>query len=452
MPINNLPAAIQSVIQQGYLEREFQTSLRAKLGFRAVAEWMDFPAEIGETITKTRPGLLPAITTPLPPAANSDITSGITGQNLNVEQFVLSVNQYAGNMYLNTVTSRVALGNLFLKYAFTLAEQAARSIDILAQQTLFQAYVGGNTRVRVTLGAAATTISVDNIEGFRTTLNSEGQPVPVSSSDPVNVTVGSDVYSLVGFSADSTNVSTTPGGISGTLTFSTAVTVADGTANNPVVSAVAPYIMRPTNSSGVMANNVTAISSSDLNNGKLTMQMILTAKAQLSANGVLPVMDAGGLYVLYVDPFQATGLYNDPAFQRYQETRTKDMEYRKGVIAEILGVKIVETNINPIQASLGAGPIHRGILCGEGALVEGGFTRTGYEGAEKAGPDDEAITIVDGIAHITREPLDALKQVVTQSWSYIGGFVVPTDTTTDPSTIPTATNAAHKRAMIIESL
>jgi hypothetical protein len=59
---------------------------------------------------------------------------------------------------------------------------------------------------------------------------------------------------------------------------------------------------------------------------------------------------------------------------------------------------------------------------------------------------------VDDIAHITREPIDALKQVVTQSWSYIGGFVAPTDTTTTPNTVPTASNAAFKRAAIIETL
>ena len=53
---------------------------------------------------------------------------------------------------------------------------------------------------------------------------------------------------------------------------------------------------------------------------------------------------------------------------------------------------------------------------------------------------------------VCREPIDALKQVVTQSWSYIGGFVVPTDVTANPNTIPTASNAAYKRAVIVESL
>ncbi|OYV54257.1 MAG: DUF4043 domain-containing protein, partial [Acidocella sp. 21-58-7] len=240
MGIQNLPASLQSVIQQNYLERSFEEALRAKLGFRAIADREPFMAGIGETITKTRTGLLPAVTTPLAPAANSDITSGLTPQNYAVEQYSLAVNQYADNMQLNFRTAKVAIASLFLRNAVSLAEQAFRSVDTLAQISLFNTYLGGNTRVRVTLGAAGTAVSVDDIRGFQYTWNSEGQVVAVSGTNPVNVKVGSDVYSLVGAAADGSNVSTTPGGVSGVLTFATNVTVADGTAGNAVVSAVAP--------------------------------------------------------------------------------------------------------------------------------------------------------------------------------------------------------------------
>lgn len=453
MALNNLPAALQSVIQTGFLEHQFGLPLKAKLGFRAIADREPFTANIGETITKTRTGLLPAVTTPMSPAANSDITSGLTPQNYSVEQYILSIAQYAANMQLNIVTQKVAIADLFLRNAYTLGEQAFRSVDTLAQQTLFNTYMGGNTRVRTTLGAPATTISVDDIRGFQNTLNSAGQVVAVSVSNPVNVTVGSDVYSLTGAAADGSNVSTAPGGISGTLTFSGNVTVADGTAGNPVVSAVAPYVVRPSTTSGnTMANTTAAISSSnDINNGKLTMQMVLNAKATMSANGV-PVVDATGMYHLYVDPLQATGLYSDPAFQQFFRGQVTTEEYRQGVIAELLGVRIEETNLNPVQTLAGVGTVRRGLLVGQGALVEGIFTDQAYSEAMDTVDKDDLITIVDGIAHVTREPLDALKQVVTQTWSYIGGFVVPTDTTTNPATIPTASNAAAKRGILLESL
>ena len=452
MSINNLPASLQDVIQTGMLEREFHQALKAKMGFRAIADREPFPAQIGETITKTRAGLLPAITTPMPPASNSDFTSGLTPQNWSVEQYTLAVQQWAGNQQLNVVTSRVAIASLFLQNAVGLGYQAAFSVDTLAQQALFNSYLGGNTRVSVTLGAAAATISVDDIRGFQTTWNSEGVPVPISGTYPVNVTVGSDVYSLTGSAADATNVSTAPGGISGTLTFSTSVTVSDGTAGNAVVSAVAPVVYRPSTSSGnVMAATTAAISATnDINSGRLTMQMILNGKAQLSANAVRPV-DETGMYHLYLDPIQGAGLYGDPAFQYLFRGQPNTREFREGIVAEILGVRLIETNINPVQSLTGVGNVRRGILCGQGALVEGEFTREGYIATDKM-DDDDMITLVDGIAHITREPLDALKQVVTQSWSYIGGFVVPTDITTNPQTVPTASNSAYKRGVMLESL
>jgi hypothetical protein len=448
MAFNNLPTAIQSVIQLGYLEHQFGLPLKAKLGFRAIADREPFMANIGETITKTRTGLLPAITTPMSPAANSDFTSGLTAQN-----YILGIAQYPGMMQLNIATARVAIANLFLRNGYALGEQAYRSIDTLAQQTLFNAYMGGNTRVRVTLGSAGTTISVDDIRGFQQTLNSAGQPVAISSSNPVNVVVGSDTYSLTGFAADGTNVSTTPGGVSGTLTFSTSVTVADGTALNPVISSVAPVIMRPSaTSSGVMAATTAAISSAnDVNNGKLTMQMILTAKATMAANGV-PVVDSTGMYHMYLDPLQATGLYSDPAFQQFFRGQVTTEEYRQGIVAQLLGVRVQETNLNPVQTLAGVGTVRRGVLCGQGALVEGVFTEDMYRNNLDGEDKDDSILIVDDVAMVTREPLDALKQVVTQTWTYAGGFAVPTDTTTTSATIPTANSSAQKRAIILESL
>ena len=452
MAINNLPAALQSVIQQNYLERAFEIPLRAKLGFRAIAEQMDFPAEIGETITKTRTGLLPAVTTPLSPAANSDITSGLTPQNFGIEQFTLGVSQYAANMQLNVATSRVAIDNLFLRNAMTLGEQAVRSIDTLAQQALFAGYMGGNTFVRTTLGAAGVTISVDDIRGFQYTWNSAGQVVPVSASNPVNVVVGADVYSLTSAAADGSNVSLTPGGISGTLTFATSVTIADGTAQNAVVSAVAPLVERPMDASTntTPATTVYGITSSLYNGGRLSMQMLLQAKANMSANGVQPV-NASGLYHFYASPKQTVGLFNDPDFKQLFRGEPKTQEYRQGVVAELLGIQLIETNLNP-KATFGSNTVQYGMMCGEGTLVEGTFTPDAYKAAEAADDDDGMITVVDGIAHVTREPLDALKQVVTQSWAYIGGFTVPSDITTSPTTVPTASNAAFKRGVLVESL
>jgi hypothetical protein len=476
MALNDLPAALQSVIQTGMLERRFREPLVAKLGFRAIADREPFMAKIGETITKTRTGLLAPVTTPMAAASVTDITSGLTPDQYAVEQYVLGVAQYAKPMMLNVVTAEVAIDSLFLRNAWTLGENAHRSVDGLARDALFASYIGGNTRVRTALGSASTTVQVDDIRGFTTTLNTLGQPVPVSSSFPVTVTIGNTGYSLVGavadgsspaggvnpwdanvvFSNSGSNVSTTPGGRSGTLTFSSNVATGDATLAAAVVSSVAPLVIRPSlvASPSTQAPTTAAISqANDVNNGRLTMQMILEAKATMSANSV-PPHEESGLYVCWADPIQLTGLYQDPAFQQFFRGKPDSKEYKKGVVAELLGVRIEETNMNPVQTtlntSLGA-PVRRAVLCGQGALVEGVFTRKGYEQANKV-DDGNLTTVVDDIAHITREPIDALKQVVTQSWSYIGGFVAPTDTTANPSVLPTATNSAYKRAIVLESL
>ena len=68
MAFNNLPAALQSAIQAGYLEHQFALPLKSKLGFRAIADREAFTANIGESITKTRTGLLPAMTTAMSPS------------------------------------------------------------------------------------------------------------------------------------------------------------------------------------------------------------------------------------------------------------------------------------------------------------------------------------------------------------------------------------------------
>ncbi len=49
MGIQNFPISLQAIIQQGFLEREFQHALQSRLGYRAVADREKFAVGIGET-------------------------------------------------------------------------------------------------------------------------------------------------------------------------------------------------------------------------------------------------------------------------------------------------------------------------------------------------------------------------------------------------------------------
>ncbi len=439
MSIANFPPSLQPIIQQGFLAREFQNALQSRLGYRAVADREDFAVGIGETLTKTRVGLKPSVTTPLNPATNTNLDNGLLPGILGVEQYTLTINHYAATTDLNMVTSRVGIASQFLLNAAINGEQAARSLDELARNALFTAYFGGNTRVRTTLASAGVAVSVDDVRGFQYVFQN-GVQTPVGGTTSLTVTVGNDAYTLIGTAVDATNGSTMPGGISGVLTFSTPVSIADGSAGNAVTAATASAIVRP---NGRATTAAIAVGDS------LEMGNLLDAVAVLRQNAV-PEID--GAYNCYLDPVSARQLFSDPAFQRlYQGATGANQVFHRGLVNDFLGLRFIPTTEAYVQdhPNLPGAIVRRPIVCGKGALIEGDFA--GMAEADVA-PKDSIISVVDGVAMVTREPIDRLQQIIAQSWYWIGGFCAPSDLGTNPTTIPTATNATYKRAVMIEHL
>ena len=438
MGIQNFPLALQPIIQQGFLEREFQTALSSRLGYRMIADREQFAIGIGETLTRTRAGLKPSVTTPLAPATNTNLDNGLTPGSWGVEQYTISINHYASTTDLNMVTSRVGIASQFLQNAYANGEQAARSLDELARNALFAPYFGGNTRVRTTLGSPGASLAVDDVRGFQAAfVNGVATPVGTGGAT-LTVTVGANAYTCTAATADITNASTAPGGVSGVLGFSSSVSVADGTAGNTVQASNAAVIKRPnarTNTSQIVATDT------------LTMSALLDAVAALRVNAV-PEID--GVFNCYLDPISARQLFADNDFrQLFQGATSANQVFKSGMINDFLGLRFMPTTEAYVQAhpSIAGLNVRRPIICGKGALVEGDFA--GMAAADVA-PKDAVITVVDGVAMVTREPLDRLQQIIAQSWYWIGGFCCPSDTTTNATTIPTATNASYKRAVMIE--
>ena len=449
MGIEAFPSALLPIIQQGFLEREFEEALRSRLAYRSICDREQFPNKIGETITKTRPGLKASVTTPINPSSNTNLDNGLTAAYEGVEQYSLSINMYAATTDLNVVTQKVGIASQFLLNAAINGEQASRSLDDLARNALFASYFNGNTRVRVTLGSAGTALSVDDIRGFQYAYNfpglgtiATGSNSPtmqaVSGSNTLLVTVGANAYTLVGAAADGSNVSTTPGGVSGVLTFSTSVSTSDGTAGNTVQATNASVIVRPNGRS-----NTSLLQSSDT----LAMSNLLDAVAKLRASNV---PDADGLYNCYLDPISARQLFADPDFkQLFQGATSASQVFRKGMTNDFLGLRFMPTTEAYVQAhpSIANLNVRRPIICGRGAIIEGDFAGMVQD---DVAPDNSIITMHDGVAMVTRVPLDRLGQIVAQSWYWIGGFCCPTDILTNNTTIPTASNSAYKRAIIME--
>jgi N4-gp56 family major capsid protein len=438
MGIDNFPAALQPLIQQNFLERAFAEALRSQLGYRDVADRELFPQKIGETLTKTRRGQKAPATTPLVPSTNTNLDNGLTPTTWTVEQYTVTLNLYADTIDLNTVTNRVGIVEQFMQNAIVNGVQAAQTLDRLARNQLFTSYFSGNSRVRITLGSAGPIVAIDDIRGFQTAAIN-GVMAPISGTNTLTVTLGSNAYTLVAATPDATNVSTAPNGVSGTLTFSGNVTVADGTAGNTVQAANACVILRP---------NGRANSSLLVGTDVLAMAPLLDAVAALRSNNV---PDIDGAYNCYLDPISGRQLFADPDFKLlFQGATSANDVFRKGMVNDFLGLRFMPTTEAFLQPhpSIAGLKIRRPIICGQGALIEGDFDGMGK--SDGATPADSVIEIVDSIAMVTREPLDRLQQIIAQSWYWIGGFTAPTDVTTNSTIIPTASNAAFKRAVMIE--
>jgi len=450
MSIANFPANLSIAIQQNYLKRAFELSLMAELGYRDLASKETFLNNIGETITRTRPGLLAAVTTALNPASITNLDDGLSPTTWSVEQYVLSINEYAQTMDLNIVGNMVGIADQFVQNASRLGESSRRSLDFLARNTLLNAYMGGNTRVTATLGAPGVTIAVDDIRGFQyvipTSGSDTGRQVPVSNTNTMAVSVNGTTYTLVAATADVSNTTTVifPGsssgnGISGTLTFSANVSTTNGTAGNAVVSAFAPSVIRAGN-----AATTNALISSNI----ITLNDIRKAVTVLRNNAV-PDMGEGN-YMAIVSPQTFQELYQDSEFQiLFRGTEFKSQEYRNFWVSQALGVSIAVTNLAPIQ-SLNSLNIQRSIIAGKDVLIEAKFAGMKAILEQKYSGEIHDVTEKNDVMMVTRTPLDRLKQIVAQSWFFVGGWTAPTDQTASSTYIPTASNAYYKRAVIIE--
>jgi len=448
MGVQNMPTSLQNAIQTGFLEREFHTGLQSAIGYRAIADKTTVAIGVGETITKTRAGLKAPATTPLVASNNTNLDNGITPSSQTIEQYVLSINQYGDSIDLNIVTSQVGIANQFLLNARTNGIQAKQSLDRLARNALFNGYLGGQTRVRTTLGAPALTLAVDDVRGFLTVLVN-GQYVAVSGTNTASVVVGSNTYTLTGVAIDGTNVSTAPLGVSGVLTFSGNVTVADGTAYNRVIHPNAPVIVRPnakwTGGSAYGATTATsALAATDL----LTLGSIEDAIAALRNNtGIQDQM-----FNLYLDNVSMRQLFADGDFKLMYQGQYGSNAIQAGKVFQLMGANFIPTTeaftqAHPVTAGL---TVHRPVLVSQGALVEGDFAGMQEKAAELSDVNNSEIQVIDDVVQVVRGPIDRLQQIVAQSWFWIGGFVAPTDATANSNIIPTAGAQYHKRAVVIE--
>ena len=179
-------------------------------------------------------------------------------------------------------------------------------------------------------------------------------------------------------------------------------------------------------------------SADDLRRGDvLTMGALLNAVAALRKNAV-PEID--GVYNCYLDPMSARQLFADNDFrQLFTGATSASQIFRKGMVNDFLGLRFIPTTEAFSRARPdGSGDvIRRAFVVGQGALVQGNYGALPYE-------ESEIVDLINGVAMVTREPADRQRQIISQSWYWVGGFAAPHEIEND--------TPVYRRAVIVEHM
>jgi hypothetical protein len=454
-----VPAAVLQLNQLGLLERAFHDGLYPNLAFRAEAMPEEWPSNTGQELFMTRPGLLKPSVKPIQPGTDP------VGQTVPYEQWAAYLAQFADSIDTHMPTSVTSQANQFLRNIKQLGLQAGQSVNRIARNSLFQAYLSGQTVAIAAVNSTDTTVRVASLNGFTTVTipGSQVRPQPVSASYPLPITLVAGATtvsaSVVGYTPDDPTDPIGPG----TLALSAQV----GTAfalRSSVLSAYAPTVVR-----SAPGTSIDAIGAGN----SLTLQQIINAVAILRSNNVQPHDD--GFYHAHVSPIGQAQFFADGVFQRLNQSLPSHVIYQEGFLGYMSGVMFFMNNEAPqyynsgnliatansgvFADELGAEIVNGGgtqigrvLITGKGCVYEKYLDESAYvTEAGTMGKIGEFDVVNNGLQIMTerirlilRAPQDKLQQITTASWSISTSFPIPSDLTA-----PTGPQL-YKRAVVLE--
>lgn len=440
----SIPASLQEILQNGLLEGIFGNALLPLTLFDTISELKPWGGGMGSTSIMTRSGLMVPNTTP---ATGSD--AGI--DNYGFEQYTMTMDQYGRSIDTNMAVSAMALASKFLQDNKTLGIQASQSINLLARNALYGAYAGGTTYATAS-STTSTALVVADVTGFSqavallsTANGNAGEglgavavptAVPVSGAAPLTVTVNAVANTVTGVAVGVGQAA--PGG---TLTLGSAVSASIGWA---VLSAVAPVQYRP---NARVTNN--ALVSGDI----ATFSLFQSAVTRLR-NMNVPTIN--GAYTAFITPNTLQELYQDQNFLLALRGRYDSAAYANFTLGQAVGDNVeflgrfsgidwFSTTLVPTVTNVAGLTVYRPIVVGAEALIKGPFERMADLVAELNAGSTVQVDMVAGVARILRAPLDRFGQILSSTWSWIGGYSVSTDLLTGDSAI-------YKRACVVEHI
>lgn len=443
--VSPFPDGVTNLIQEGLLERAFHDGLFPSLQYRAEGTYQKFEGNLGTEILMTRPGLLRPVVTPL--VAGQDPLP----QAVSYEQWFGRVDQYGSPIDTHMPTAAVALSDIFSRNIHQLGLQAGQSINRLSRNALFKAYLSGSTNLIAATANLDTNIRVASLNGFTSVVGgtaSQVRPVSISTANPLSITIraagGDQVRNAIAFAPDNPADPFGPG----TLSLSVGVTGVIAT-RTPVLSSIRPKILR---SGG--GDSVDALSTSDT----FTLQDCINASAELRKRNVPPHED--GFYHAHISALGNAQIFQDPVYQRLNQSLPEHVTYKEGFIGTVSGVMffmnteapdntntgtLTATSANAVYASdVGAEVVNdagvlvgRIIVTGKACMYELGLDESAYVSEAGVNGKIGEFDIVNNGAQISTErvrlilraPINRMQDIVGAAWSITAGWTVPTDIT-----------------------
>lgn len=462
-----LPPAVTNLIQQGVVERALHEGLFPALLYRGEAQAEKWEEHNGEEMFFTREGYLQPNADPAVPGLDP------IPEEPPYEQYSMRLLPYNGAVDIHMPTATVTAANTFLTRIKQLGLKAAQSINRVARNTLFKAYISGQTVATTAIANTDVVLRVASCNGFRDLIPSiKYRPDPVSAANPLPIVIGSgSATPVAAFVIATLPDSQTDLDGPGTLVLAAAVGTTFSSLRTAIKSAYAPRILRPSG-----GDSVDGISASDT----LTLQQVINAVSTLRDQNVLPHDD--GTYHAHIQNLGMSQFFQDPVFQRLNQSLPEHRFYKTAKVDELAGVMYVPNPESPRMGNAGAEQdnvalspstvngryakeIGGEVVNGKGVKI-GRVIITGKNCLREKTLDENAFTTeagtvgkigswdivhsgvqvqAEGIRFIMRAPTNRLQDKIGVAYSLSTAFACPSDQTSMGLGVE-----RYKRAMVLE--
>jgi hypothetical protein len=418
--------ALATIFQNGLVEAQLRAPLAPALQWNMLVAPEPFPLKIGETLLKTRDGLIT-------PSARATVTltpgTDPPTVSRSREQFSLSVEKQGASMDSYLPNATLAAANTFLADVERLAMHGVHSINRIRRDVFLAAY-GGGSSFATAAGAASTSLVVADATGFDTVVVN-GASVAVSATNPGTLSIAGGA----GVTYTAVNLGTN------TITLSSAQTWSQ---YDSVVRSDATPIFR---------QNSRATDRLLVAGDTATIATFRSAAMWLRGQNVPGVDGLGGDYACFINTDIEDALMADAEFRNAVNGAGLARQLADGALGRYAGIQFFRVaksesrqiaNLAPYQTT-----IHRSLLVGGGGAVIEGYVdpmSLVLPAGEVANMGHFRRSIQTGMALVARQPQDALGEMVRLSWTSAYGWCAPTDINNG-----TGSDVRFKRGVVIHT-